>query len=147
MFDETKRWSGLETGGVLIGYWNESQAVVTTVVGPGPNAIHGKRRFVPDQDFHEKAVAEIYLQSGRVVTYLGDWHSHLAGEGLPSLRDVATMVRIARSPKARANTPLMVIITVHRRRAIRAWVLERQPSAGQPAVVAEADVRISGHEA
>jgi integrative and conjugative element protein (TIGR02256 family) len=98
-----------ETGGVLIGYERESAIVIVECVGPGPKAIHEPNRFVPDYDFQEREIARIYEQSGRIHTYLGDWHTHPAGSLRLSAVDCSTLRRIARHRAARLRTPLMII--------------------------------------
>jgi hypothetical protein len=52
----------------------------------------------------------VYRDSGRVVTFLGDWHSHPHGLPLPSATDVETAGRTAANERARAPRPLMVIL-------------------------------------
>lgn len=101
-----------ETGGVLMGYWTSdgSDVVITHVVGPGAGALHTPTRFVPDQDAHLRQIAAIYFQSDRVSTYLGDWHSHPGGRGLLSASDRRTLRRIASTPTARIECPLMGIV-------------------------------------
>ena len=78
---EAERAGDYETGGILIGYWTPdgSQAVVTQIIGPGPGALHTRTKFVPDTEYQEVEITRIYLESGRIQTYLGDWHTHPEG--------------------------------------------------------------------
>lgn len=101
----------LETGGVLLGYFGAaaSEAVVTEIVGPGPNADHRRMGFTPDAEYQEREIARRYAKSGRISTYLGDWHTHPMGAGALSLRDADTLRRIARCRSARVPLPLMLI--------------------------------------
>lgn len=108
--EATEKWP-LETGGVLLGYIGiDSGTVVTHVVGPGSHARHLSDRFEPDAEFHEQEIARFYNASGRISTYLGDWHSHPKGGGKPSERDRKTAKKIARTGSARAPFPLMLIL-------------------------------------
>lgn len=105
--------SPLETGGVLLGYWgtdNQSDAIVTHIIGPGPKAIHCKTRFVPDHEFQLAQLSKIYEESGRQTQYLGDWHTHPGGTGYPSEQDRTTIFRIARCRTARVQRPIMLIV-------------------------------------
>lgn len=102
-----------ESGGVLMGYADcadPSLIRVTTQIGPGPKAMHRPHRFEPDADWQRDEVARCYEQSGRIATYLGDWHSHPGGSAKPSRLDRKTARSIARSPEARLQHPLMVIL-------------------------------------
>ena len=112
MIVEGRRSAPLETGGVLTGYWAETgdEAIVTEVVGPGPRAVHERSRFRPDTEYHEAEVARIYLASGRVHTYLGDWHTHPDGGSYLSAADLATLRRISHSHEARAPNALMLVL-------------------------------------
>src|SRR5690606_23819364 len=111
LLQEHACYDPLETGGILIGYWGAAdEALITAVVGPGPNAVHAEDSFVPDHAYHELQVAELYDISGRTEVYLGDWHSHPGSSAYLSYRDRKTLRRIAAEPEARAPRPLMAIL-------------------------------------
>ncbi len=112
-----------ETGGVLIGYWlaDSEGAVITHVVGPGPCPKHGKTTFVPDSLYHESEIARFYEQSGRVNTYLGDWHSHPNSNTRLSFTDRCTLLKIAKHKEARAPTPLMAVIGASDPLTVQVW--------------------------
>jgi integrative and conjugative element protein (TIGR02256 family) len=104
-------WGDLETGGILIGYWaNESVVVITSVIGPGPKALHTPTSFVPDQAYHERELERIYKQSNRTETYLGDWHTHPNESAYLSGLDKHTLKKIAGFKPARLRKPLMLIL-------------------------------------
>lgn len=95
-----------------MGYWSDDKLVaVTASIEPGPRARHARSGFEPDQKWQTEKIAQHYAASGRIETYLGDWHTHpdaLAG-GL-SQQDKRTLLRIAQHAKARAAKPLMVVL-------------------------------------
>lgn len=67
----------LESGGTFMGWWADAKtAVVTAMIGPGPDASHGQSHFQPDQAWQLDQIAQHYHASGRREIYLGDWHSH-----------------------------------------------------------------------
>lgn len=111
MVEEAHRYFPRETGGVLIGYTGaEGDIVVMDVVGPGPRALHGKSFFAPDYQYHDFEIVRNYEESGRIHTYLGDWHTHPEGSTRLSRLDLGTLQRLARAPEARAPAPLMAIL-------------------------------------
>ncbi len=112
MLAEASTREPLETGGMLLGWQGEGDAgvVVARVLGPGPGATHRRTRFVPDGRWQRGALAEAYERSGRVLRYLGDWHSHPGGGSTPSARDLRTAKKIARRHSARMPTPLTLIL-------------------------------------
>lgn len=110
---EAQRRQPDESGGVLMGYADQANPDlirVTTQIGPGPNATHRPSRFEPDADWQCDQVAHCYEKSGRIATYLGDWHSHPSGLARPSRLDRKTARSISRSPEARLPHPLMLIL-------------------------------------
>lgn len=113
MSDLAKLYQPRETGGCLLGYWVKplGEVVVSDIVGPGPKAYHSRNRFVPDNEWQTAEIGGIYVNSGYLVSYLGDWHSH-PGYASASLswRDRITLRRIATHPPARAPHPIMGII-------------------------------------
>lgn len=110
MREESKRWFPQETGGVLMGYWSDQDATITDIIGPGPKALHTRYSFTPDAKWQEDEIARLYDESGRVKTYLGDWHSHPYGTSCLSVKDLVTLIRVALYKPARAPKPLMGIL-------------------------------------
>ncbi len=94
-----------------MGYWADPDtAVVRTMIGPGPNAFHGRHNFQPDETWQQKEIARHYTASGRRDTYLGDWHSHPnASGGTLSWIDRRVLRRIIRNPSARCPMPVMMV--------------------------------------
>lgn len=110
---EAERHFPDESGGVLLGYsWpgRRGRIEVISQVGPGPKARHQRRRFEPDGAWQDAKISAAYEASGRVLTYLGDWHSHPRGGGSPSRLDTRTAREIAGCVEARLAHPLLVII-------------------------------------
>ena len=102
-----------ETGGVLLGFSDaerDEQIQIAHQVGPGPKATHKHFRFEPDSAWQEKQIAEAYEDSGRILSYLGDWHSHPRGGRSPSGVDRATAREISRFKEARLPHPLILIL-------------------------------------
>lgn len=118
---EANRCFPLETGGVLLGYTRDHEAVVTSWIGPGETATHRRWDFIPHHEYQEKAVAEAYEQSRGTSTYLGDWHTHPCGGPALSHLDRKTLRSISRAPEARLRQPLMVILFGESPWRIAAW--------------------------
>jgi integrative and conjugative element protein (TIGR02256 family) len=123
---EAGSWGAQETGGMLLGYRAGRQIVVQAVVGPGPKARHSRGSFSPDGAWQETEFTLVYEQSGRMTTYLGDWHSHPGGGLAPSRRDLRTARRVAATPEARTREPLtMILAPVANQWRAGGWVLDR----------------------
>lgn len=109
--DEADDKFPLESGGTFMGWWADPDtAVITAMIGPGPNAHHGRHSFQPDEAWQLKQIALHYEASGRRQTYVGDWHSHPgASGGSLSWIDRRVLRRIITTPSARCPTPLMIV--------------------------------------
>jgi integrative and conjugative element protein (TIGR02256 family) len=107
---EAKEYAPRETGGMLVGYTIGSDAVVTQTIGAGSRAVHRRGGFEPDGFAQQRELDRVYATSGRIETYLGDWHSHPDGLARPSGRDRKTAARIARERSARCPTPITLIV-------------------------------------
>jgi integrative and conjugative element protein (TIGR02256 family) len=110
MSAESECWCPKETGGILVGYWSDRDVVITDIIGPGPKAVHRRYSFTPDAKWQENEIARTYEESGRVITYLGDWHSHPHGTPGLSIKDLVTLLRVAIHKPARAPRPIMGIL-------------------------------------
>lgn len=104
----------LETGGLLLGYWSsasgEEEVLIELIIGPGTHAQHERTRFRPDAPWQRRQLAAAYAASGRITTYLGDWHTHPGSAPAPSRRDRKTARTIAYEADARVPRPLMLIL-------------------------------------
>jgi integrative and conjugative element protein (TIGR02256 family) len=105
-------WCPKETGGILMGYRScAGESIITDIVGPGKLAKHEHSSFSPDQLFHQKEIARIYRKSKRLITYLGDWHTHPHSHPYLSPTDKTTINSIATYSAARLTNPLMLIVS------------------------------------
>ena len=96
----------LESGGVLLGWRDDDDRVIIDVLGPGPRALHGRHRFLPDHAWQVAGIYRLFEESDGDIDYLGDWHSHPDGTLAMSNEDRATLRRISR----RVHEPLMLIL-------------------------------------
>lgn len=127
--EEGRDWSPLETGGMLVGYRTSSDIgatlVITDTIPAGPEPIRSRARFVPDGAWQQGRLEALYEQSGRVVTYLGDWHTHPDGRVRASRTDRATYRRVANDPDLRTAHPLMLIFALGPRNyRVGAYILD-----------------------
>lgn len=107
---EAARYPDDETGGLLLGYRTGTGTVIVDAVGPGPAATRTPKFFHPDDPWQQEQLAEKYRASGRLHTYLGDWHTHPHGIARPSRTDRRTLTRIAHHRPARQPAPLTAIL-------------------------------------
>lgn len=126
--EDAARWHPLETGGVLMGYWNERAAVVTALIAPGPNAVHETHNFEPDHEWQLNEIARRFDASDGRETYLGDWHTHPnAPTGRLSSTDRGVLRTIIDKPLAYTPRPIMMIFFgADAAWEVAGWVAERR---------------------
>lgn len=110
LWREANQWHVRETGGALLGWIDGDDAVVARVLGPGPNAKHGFRYFEPDGKWQGEEGRRIYVASGRMVAYIGEWHTHPFAAPVASDQDRRAAKAIATDEGFRASQPLSAII-------------------------------------
>jgi len=136
MIAESNYWCPKETGGVLMGYWSDRDVVITDIIGPGSKAIHRRYSFTPDALWQQHEIARIYEKTGRVHTYLGDWHSHPYGGRDLSVKDLEVMIRVATHEPARAVRPIFGIVYNNPKWELVIWRFAfSNIDSGAPAVV------------
>jgi len=111
--DMRERGLPKETGGVLLGYFdmpNDTVYVVDAMPAP-PDSERGSGEFIRGVEGLEAAVEEAGRRTGKVVTYVGEWHSHPRGVApLPSSWDNDLMVHLATLLHQDGHPALMLIV-------------------------------------
>jgi len=95
-----------ETGGVLLGRLVNETMIVTTISGPGPNAIHEPLYFKADKNYIDMVIDLEFANSEGGIVYLGEWHTHPQVKPYPSEQDLSSLSEIAFS----AQSPKILLI-------------------------------------
>jgi integrative and conjugative element protein (TIGR02256 family) len=127
---EAQNWAPRETGGMLLGYHIDNggathELVVIDTVDAGPRARRRRWWFAPDGPWQQEQLERVYRSSGRVGSYLGDWHSHPRGRPRPSMLDRRTYARVAAEPETGTARPLVLILAVGSTLAVGAYLVDR----------------------
>ena len=99
----------VETGGILVGHYDEDlrTALLTEALGPPKDSIAGPTWFERGTYGVNKYLAKVERERGD--HYLGEWHFHPSGSLLPSNTDITYMTRISSSPDYNCSEPLLII--------------------------------------
>ena len=102
---------GIETGGVLAGYYTPTYdcAVVTEVSGPPADSHASRTRFQRGVRGLKQWLASLWNRSQRRY-YLGEWHFHPYAAPDPSGDDCKQMREIAVTPEYYCPEPLLIIV-------------------------------------
>ena len=98
----------LETGGIIIGSYNEdgSTASVTRIEGPPPDSKGERNRFYRGSRGLQHLLESLWQQGEH---YLGEWHFHPAGQPKPSPHDIRQMKAIQEEREARCPEPILIV--------------------------------------
>lgn len=110
LYEEIESQAPKETGGVLMGLISSKDYVISHIIGPGPNAIHEKYRFIPDHDYQCDKIEKHFRSTSGKEIYLGDWHSHPNASSYLSEQDKITLKDIADFAEAQIARPIMMVI-------------------------------------
>lgn len=100
-----------ETGGVLVGYYNEtySHAIITAVSSAPVDSQSGPTWFQRGIVGMQLWLNNLWKQK-QPQYYLGEWHFHPGGTPQPSQTDISQMEKIALSKQYQCPEPLLIII-------------------------------------
>ena len=99
----------LETGGVIIGRYNETldSATVTRVTGPPPDSRRRRTAFYRGTQGLQELLRALWRKK---EYYLGEWHYHPEGSPEPSSTDIRRMQEIAKSDDAKCPEPILLVV-------------------------------------
>ena len=123
--EECERAGTVETGGVLIGRYNDRSdtALVSSVEPAPPDSMSGQTWFVRGV----AGLADLFRRRWRMGQYyLGEWHFHPGGHADASGEDRMEAFDLAKSPSYQC--PEIVFLIVARREdtwEAAAWIFER----------------------
>ena len=99
----------METGGILIGKFDEARLVanITGIYGPPNDSKQTRNRFWRGVEGLQ-ALLDRAWQSQEY--YMGEWHYHPMGSSQPSFIDIGQMERISKSDKYNCPEPILLVI-------------------------------------
>lgn len=112
MIEEIKLNSKIETGGVLAGYRdNTNSIIIKNISGPGPDSIKKEAYFQKDIEYCQKFLDDLYIESGKKIVYIGEWHYHPSTNNNPSEMDIESMQEISLQKEYVVETPILIILS------------------------------------
>ena len=99
----------VETGGLLIGRYNDAHdtAEVMHVLGPPSDSVRRRNSFWRGVKGIQSKLNSLW-KSGEY--YLGEWHHHPDGAAWPSPRDMRQMMKIAESQNYCCPEPILLVV-------------------------------------
>jgi integrative and conjugative element protein (TIGR02256 family) len=111
MLDSCRKSNDIETGGILVGYYNRSHdcAIVIDCSGPPKDSKHGRNYFHRGIQGLQNWIDKLWNRGYRRY-YLGEWHYHPFAKPEPSSIDFAQMKKNAEDKSYNCPEPIMVIV-------------------------------------
>ena len=104
-----RKSGSMETGGLLVGRYNETRdtADVTRVWGPPSDSVRRRTNFWRGTSGLQEKLDSLWTSQ---EYYLGEWHYHPTGAGHPSKTDMRQMARISRSSTYNCPEPILIVV-------------------------------------
>ncbi|MBX0291693.1 Mov34/MPN/PAD-1 family protein [Hymenobacter sp. HSC-4F20] len=101
----------LETGGILLGYYDSDYRVATIVVATPPpsDSEHGRYRFIRGTKGIKQLLTSAKNQNPPLY-YVGEWHTHPNSAAQPSSTDIKQMRYFALRRLYGSGSPLLLVI-------------------------------------
>lgn len=91
---EIKKYGDVETGGILLGTYVDNEIHIIKATDGGSKAIREPYYFKADADYVEMLIDMEYANSGGVIVYIGEWHTHPQIYPTPSELDLISLQEI-----------------------------------------------------
>lgn len=110
MFADCAKSPDIETGGILAGKYLEKGTVarILEAFRPSSDSVGGRSSFRRGTSGLAEALASRWSQG--LSYYVGEWHYHPLGDGLPSDADTSQMILFAREDGMQSSVPILVIV-------------------------------------
>jgi integrative and conjugative element protein (TIGR02256 family) len=110
ILNHCERASGLETGGILVGYYSNSLvAHITQLSGPPLGSAASPFSFSRGIVGLQPWLNKLWYSRPKIY-YLGEWHYHPGSSPQPSNQDATEMALISLAPRYRCPEPLLFIV-------------------------------------
>ncbi|MFK5893106.1 MAG: Mov34/MPN/PAD-1 family protein [Pseudomonadota bacterium] len=76
-----------EAGGILLGCYRDPHIEVVLATPPGPDDIRKPLSFIRKCASHKREAHNQWKKSGKLITYIGEWHTHPQKIPEPSYTD------------------------------------------------------------
>lgn len=88
-----------EQGGLLLGYRKKSGLQITGFTLPQRSDLASPMIFKRNSEGHAQLALKAWGESRGTVDWIGEWHTHPAGNSAPSTTDIANWVRLSEHTK------------------------------------------------
>lgn len=134
---------GLETGGILLGTDDSKEdIVVRRAGGPGPKARRESHRFLRDLA-HAQRLADLAWKEDQ-SQWIGEWHTHPAGDLTPSDYDLEAYVRHLHDPELGFSRFISIIVGLSPTGEAKsvAWIIDRESARPKPVTTLNAPFQL-----
>ena len=101
-----------ESGGILLGGYipQDNKYVITIATEPSVQDKQGLSYFVRNKKTSQKIINKYWEQSGGIINYLGEWHTHACKWPVPSFSDRQLLKLIAKDNSNVWQLYFMIIV-------------------------------------
>lgn len=101
-----------EKGGIILGVYRLKDGVwiVKKIMQPSVRNRSGKTWLIRDYKDAQAYIDRLFIESGGVLNYLGDWHTHPDKDPTPSQLDMETLKAVLKHSKSEINFLIGIIL-------------------------------------
>ena len=82
-----------EAGGILLGSYRGEHIEVVSASVPHPGDKRSRFGFTRNREGHQQLAERAWIESGKTITYVGEWHTHPESIPKPSVLDLESWAR------------------------------------------------------
>jgi len=97
-----------EAGGLLLGLRRDPHIEIVEATLPAAGDLRESHHFHRRDPSHQQAATRAWRKSGRIIDYVGEWHSHPEDRPKPSRLDRDEMLRRSEEHRGEALVELIV---------------------------------------
>lgn len=99
-----------ESGGILIGYYQEKGSyIITDFTQPKNGDKQSRYEFIRSKKNAQKVLLALFKESDGKKIYLGEWHTHPEDNPTPSGTDISSIINRIKKDRINSETIFMII--------------------------------------
>lgn len=99
-----------ESGGILIGYYQEKDSyIITDFTQPRNGDKQSRYEFIRSKKNAQKVLISLFKESDGKKIYLGEWHTHPEDNPTPSGTDISSIKNRIKHDRLNSETIFMII--------------------------------------
>lgn len=106
---EIDKYPDVETGGVLLGFFEDKNIIIKKATDAGPKAIRERYDFKCDVAYTDMLIDMEFANSNGKIFYIGEWHTHPQRKPFPSETDLDSLDNLSSTNRTTSIALLFIV--------------------------------------